>query len=148
MGEIPWFNDREYAEEYLSCHHPEAFEFRKELYAREKHVDYRKGSVLLYRHDVWHRGTSVKPNTCRFAQNLVYKRSECEWLTTWNFGWARNMYTPEQTLEKLIAQISVEQRNCLGFPRPGHKYWNKDTIKAVRARYEPLGMDMSPYEFE
>lgn len=56
------------------------------------------------------------------------------------------MYTPNQLLENLIAKATVEQRNCLGFPCPGHKYWNNYTIAAVRARYEQLGMDMTEYE--
>jgi len=34
----------------------------------------------------------------------------------------------------------------LGFPKPGHSYWTRGTLDAVRARLEPWGMDMAPYE--
>jgi len=34
----------------------------------------------------------------------------------------------------------------MGFPEPGHAYWTRGTLDAVRARLEPWGMDMAPYE--
>jgi hypothetical protein len=48
-------------------------------------------------------------------------------------------------MERLLAESSVEQRCLLGFPAPGHAYWNKDTLLAVALRYGPLGMNMEPY---
>ena len=55
------------------------YEFRKKLYDREVLVKYSKGTVLLYRHDVFHRGTPVNANQKRLVQNLVYRRSEATW---------------------------------------------------------------------
>ena len=77
--------------------------------------------------------------------NLAYIRESCDWLTSWNQGWARNMYHETFYLEKLIASSSVIQRNILGFPKPGHRYWNKETLEAVEKRYGPLGFDVTPY---
>ena len=55
-GDVVWINDRDHAEKYLKENHPDIFEFRKtHLYPREKKVQFREGSVLLYRHDMWHR---------------------------------------------------------------------------------------------
>ena len=34
----------------------------------------------------------------------------------------------------------------LGFPPPGHAHWTPERLEAVRARYGPLGMDMTPYQ--
>ena len=33
-----------------------------------------------------------------------------------------------------------------GFPAPGHAHWTPERLEAVRARYGPLGMDMTPYQ--
>ena len=38
---------------------------------------------------------------------------------------------------------SVAQRTVLGFPAPGDRYWDADTLDAVGQRYS--GMDMRPY---
>ena len=56
------------------------------------------------------------------------------------------MYRPGQKTERLVATCSIEQRCVLGFPAPGHPYWNRETIDAIRARYGPLGFDIKPYE--
>ena len=41
--------------------------------------------------------------------------------------------------------MTVKQRNILGFPKPGHKYWNQKTLEAVTKRYGPFGFDPKPY---
>ena len=142
---LPWKNDKDTIEEILKDSHPEVYEFRKELYKKEKFAAFKPGTVLFYRHDIWHRGTPVNIGQVRRAMNLAYRRESCDWLTTWNPGWARNMYHETFYLEKLIASSSVIQRNILGFPKPGHRYWNKETLEAVEKRYGPLGFDISPY---
>ena len=58
-------------------------------------------------------------------------------------AWA--MYRRSQVMERLLAGATIEQRSVLGFPAPGHSYWNAETIAAVEARYGPVGMDVSPY---
>jgi hypothetical protein len=40
---------------------PELSDFRASLYEREVAVGYQPGTVLLYRHDLWHRGTPLLP---------------------------------------------------------------------------------------
>ena len=142
---LPWKNDKDTIEKILKDSHPEVYKFRKELYNKEKFAAFKPGTVLFYRHDIWHRGTPVNIGQVRRAMNLAYRRESCDWLTTWNPGWARNMYDETFYLEKLIARSSVIQRNILGFPKPGHKYWNKETLEAVEKRYGPLGFDVTPY---
>ena len=66
----------------MAANDPEAAAFRAEhLYPREAVANYRFGSVLLYRHDTWHRGRPVKPGTLRLAQNLTFTKSGREWLS-------------------------------------------------------------------
>ena len=145
VGGLRYVNDRVRAEAYLEQTDPQAAAFRELLYAREELAQYRFGSVLLYRHDAWHRGTPLKEGTLRLAQNLTFRRADCEWVATLHPGWAWSMYRPDQFMEKLIASSSPEQRAVLGFPAPGADYWCPQTIDAVEARYAAHGIDMAPY---
>ncbi|CAN0040367.1 unnamed protein product, partial [Phaeothamnion confervicola] len=146
MGALPWINDRGAAEAYLAENAPDVHNFRAKLYARERYAKYRRGTVLFYRHDTWHRGTPVKANALRCVQNLTFRRADADWIPSWNMGTARAMYKENMVVEKMVASASVTQRNVLGFPAPGHRYWTAATLAATAARYEPLGMDMAPYE--
>ena len=51
-----------------------------ELYARESGVAARPGTVLLYSHHTWHRGTAVNPGQLRRTLGVVYRRAEAEWV--------------------------------------------------------------------
>mmetsp|Transcript_23852 Transcript_23852/g.34985 ORF Transcript_23852/g.34985 Transcript_23852/m.34985 type:complete len:365 (+) Transcript_23852:35-1129(+) len=138
-GDLPWINDKDHAEEYLRAHHPEVHKFRQEvLYPREKSVAYGVGTVLFYRHDIWHRGTPPLPNATRRIHNIVYKLAHCDWVNLWNSGSARRMYTRNQVVERLIAGSCSAQRVLLGFPAPSSNYWNEDTLQAVKDRYSSL----------
>jgi hypothetical protein len=145
IGDTPFINDREAAEAHLAAVQPEVAGWREALYDREVQVDYRRGDVLFYRHDTWHRGTPLAPGTCRFAQNITYRTARAEWISTAHAGWAWNAYRAGQPFEKMIAQCTVDQRAVLGFPQPGSTYWCEETLEAVEARYGPFGMDMAPY---
>ena len=146
VGSIPYINDRLRAEAYLAEHAPDAATFRAEhLYAREVLAQYQFGSVLLYRHDTWHRGTPVTPGALRIVHNMTFKKVASEWVNVLHPGWSWSMYRNSQFMEKLIANASVEQRAVLGFPMPGNSYWTSATINAVQARYAAQGIDMTPY---
>jgi ectoine hydroxylase-related dioxygenase (phytanoyl-CoA dioxygenase family) len=142
---LPWENDKDTIEAILKESHPEVYKFRQDLYKKEKFATFKPGTVLFYRHDIWHRGTPVNLGQVRRVVNLGYRRESCDWLTTWNKGWARKMYHETQFVEKLIVNANIRQRNILGFPKPGHKYWTKETLEAVDKRYGPLGFDITPY---
>ena len=71
IGPHPWVNDAEAAEAYFETEHPETYEFRKEqLYRREVRVRYRVGTALLYRSDLWHRGTRVNEGALRVVHQI------------------------------------------------------------------------------
>ena len=60
-ADMLWVNDRTHAESYLEEVAPEVHRFRQEhLYPRECKVGFETGSILFYRHDIWHRYTSCK----------------------------------------------------------------------------------------
>ena len=146
VGALEWTNDRASAEARLDREAPEVARWRAEnLYAREVEVSFRVGSVLFYRHDTWHRGTPLVPGSRRLAWNLTFRRTASEWVSVLHPGWAWAMYRRSRVMERLIAGASVEQRCVLGFPPPGHAYWNPRTVAAIEARYGPLGMDVTPY---
>ncbi|MEM7080994.1 MAG: hypothetical protein AAF513_20440 [Pseudomonadota bacterium] len=146
VGDLRYVNDKAHAEAYLAEQAPETASFRAEnLYPRERVAHYRFGSVLLYRHDTWHRGTPLKQGTRRLVYNMTFKKADSEWINVLHPGWAWSMYHPTQYMEKVVARASVEQRAVLGFPLPGSPYWSAATIAAVNARYGALGFDPQPY---
>ena len=112
-----WVNDRDHAEAYLQEQAPDVYEFRRDhLYPRECKAGFTVGSVLFYRHDLWHRcvyilqpycfvtlhfcriirGAPVLPGATRRSHNIVYRRKECEWVNNWSSGVARRMYEQNQ----------------------------------------------------
>lgn len=147
VGALEWVNDRSSAEEYLEREAPEVATWRKRhLYSREVAARYTVGTILFYRHDTWHRGTPLDPGSLRLVHNMTLRRAASEWVSVLHSGWAWAMYRRSRVMERLIATASVEQRCVLGFPAPGHTYWNAETLQGVTARYGPLGFDPTPYE--
>jgi hypothetical protein len=61
FGMLPWINNRTLAERDLESRDPEAHSFRHRLYGREEYLDFRLGTILFYRLDLWHRGTPLLP---------------------------------------------------------------------------------------
>jgi hypothetical protein len=141
---LEWVNDRSAAERYLVDKAPDVAAFRTEhLYAREAAVRFKPGTVLLYRHDTWHRGTPLLAGALRIVMNLTFRLAASEWISTLHEGWSWAMYRRDQTMERVITDASVDQRCVLGFPPPGHSYWTEATLTAVAARYP--GIDLDPY---
>jgi ectoine hydroxylase-related dioxygenase (phytanoyl-CoA dioxygenase family) len=146
VGDYRWVNDRTRAERYLEQVAPDVAQWRREqLYARERRVRYRPGTVLLYRHDTWHRGTPIRAGATRVVINLTFRRAASDWINTLHIGWSWAAYRPSRVIERLVAAATVDQRCVLGFPPPGHPYWTPATLDAVEARYGTLGIDLSEY---
>ncbi|CAK9024265.1 PH domain-containing protein [Durusdinium trenchii] len=117
VGLLPWVNDRAQAEASVAERDAEAADFRAQLYAREELVNYSVGSVLLYRHDIWHRGRPVRPGASRLVCNLVFKRAGRDQINHWNTGFARFFYNIKAVL----------------------------AAPAAEARWGALGLDLAPY---
>lgn len=141
QGGLQFFNDRTHAEEYMRRVSPELADFRTSLYDREVVLRPSIGDILFYRLDVWHRGTPVRNGHVRNVMNLMWKKKDCFWINVWNSGWTTKMY--DGTLENLFVRMSPTQRQILGVPGPGHKYWTRKKLRHLKARYSAF--DIKPY---
>ena len=140
-ADLHWMNAKAKVEATLAKSHPDVAEFRAaHLYPREELKSYSKGSILFYRMDVWHRGTPVTHGKVRYVHNLVYKKAHCDWITSWNNGAARSMYSLNQTMEKIIA--NRPEAVVLGYPAVDSSYWDTSSREKVQARYEFLKDDI------
>lgn len=58
-------NDKTCVENHYKETNKEVYEFRKNLYDREKKACFKPGTILFYRYDLWHRGTPLKEGALR-----------------------------------------------------------------------------------
>lgn len=143
QGGRPFFNDREAVESWFYENDSQAYELRKLLYERERLVSFKPGTILFYRHDIWHRGTPVVEGKLRRVHNLAWRRADARGWSNWNEGWARQSYYGP--IESIIGRSTPLQRSLLDFPMPGDKYWTEQRIQNVQARFEFYGFDAAPY---
>ena len=139
----PFFNDRKTVEDWFEANDAEAYALRQSLYAREQTVAFTPGTILFYRHDIWHRGTPLLPGKLRRVHNLGWKRADARGLSIWNEGWARQSYTGH--VESIIGRATPLQRSLLDFPLPGDDYWTEARLDNVEARFSFYGFDARPY---
>jgi hypothetical protein len=100
------------------------------------------GSLLMYRSDILHRGSNFTAEEhSRFSILVDFQARG----TTWGGKMAWPKDKPERWAT-FIPQCTVRQRDLFGFPRPGHDYWNEQTLTDVALRYP--GIDMAPYRPE
>jgi Phytanoyl-CoA dioxygenase (PhyH) len=110
------------------------------LYAEEEPASGPAGSVLAYRPDVYHRGTALtEPGAARFLLHVAFKPVDTDWL-----GFQAWPQAAEgMAWHRFIGHADLRQLTVLGFPEPGHPYWNQETLRGVAARYPSL--DMTPW---
>jgi hypothetical protein len=111
-----------------------------DLYRAEVPASGPAGSVLAYRPDVYHRGVRMTAtDAARFMLHVSYKPVGTDWLGSQAWpGAAEGL-----AWHLFMQQTNVRQLTMLGFPEPGHPYWNEETLEGVARRY-PL-LDMSPW---
>lgn len=114
-----------------------------ELYARQRPIEAEKGSLLLFAGDVVHRGSAfTDKNGRRLALFFNIHSADAVW--TDKHLWAMRPSSEEwHTFSELIGQLRPRQRSVLGFPPPGHSYWNSETLTHAKQMY-PL-MNLRPY---
>ncbi|HEY2885719.1 MAG TPA: phytanoyl-CoA dioxygenase family protein [Rhizomicrobium sp.] len=99
-----------------------------------------RGSLLIYGADVVHRGTEMTaPGGGRFFFNLAYRTADADWVGA--NPWPRKGI--ERGWHALIEGLSVRQLEAMGFPPPGHPYWDEETLRGAAERYP--GLDLSPW---
>ncbi|HWE66385.1 MAG TPA: phytanoyl-CoA dioxygenase family protein [Acidimicrobiales bacterium] len=110
------------------------------LYEHEVVATARRGSLLAYRSDVWHRGTDfARSDASRFVLVVAFRPARADW-----FGYdAFPRLGSDVTFRSFAAGKSPEELALFGVPRPGHAYWNEATVDAMAAKYP--GLDLSPW---
>jgi hypothetical protein len=110
------------------------------LYQAEVPAEGAAGSVLAYRPDVFHRGVRMTaPASARFMLHVSFKPANTDWLGSQAWPGAAE----DMAWHRFANGASVRQLAALGFPPPGHPYWNDETLAGVAARYP--GLDMTPW---
>ena len=110
------------------------------MYEHEVIATGRRGSLLAYRSDVWHRGTDfARPDASRFVLVEAFRPAQADW-----FGYdAFPRLGNDRTFASFVAGKSPEELALFGVPRPGHPFWNETTVDAMAAKYP--GLDVSPW---
>lgn len=112
----------------------------RHLYEAEVPAEGPAGSVLAYRPDVYHRGVGMAaPASARFMLHVSFKPVQTDWLGSQAWPGAAE----DLAWHRFANGASVRQLSALGFPPPGHLYWNEQTLAGVAARYP--GLDMTPW---
>jgi hypothetical protein len=98
------------------------------------------GSLLIYKTDVLHRGsTFLAPNRSRFVMMLDIQ--ERGWRWNGKMSWPNQAGSPN--MGEALTRMTPRERDLFGWPPAGSDYWNEQTLADVAERYP--GMDMTPY---
>jgi hypothetical protein len=98
------------------------------------------GSMLIYRTDVFHRGSNfAAEGRSRFVMPIDFKPR--------GWRWQGKLAWPDQSLrpgwKEAMVRMTPRERDLFGWPPPGDGYWNEQTLADVALRYP--GIDLSPY---
>lgn len=111
-----------------------------DLYDGEIQAVGRRGSLLAYRSDVWHRGTDfARPGASRFVLVVAYRPATAHW-----FGYdAFPRLGNNGIFQSFVAGKTPEDLALFGVPRPGHTFWNEETVDGMASKYP--GLDVTPW---
>jgi phytanoyl-CoA dioxygenase PhyH len=111
------------------------------LYELERPVLANAGDLLIFSMRTWHRASDITADTgVRFTQHFIWRAAKHAFQGF--HQWSSQGENAE--LERFITRATPGQREVLGFPPPGHAYWNEETLAAVKLRYPNI--DVTPYE--
>jgi hypothetical protein len=111
-----------------------------ELYRHEKAMVAPAGSLLIFSMKTFHRAGEITADSgARFSHHLVYRGANC----AFNGYHQYSQFGEKPEMKRFIQTAQPRQREVLGFPPPGHPYWNEQTLAAVATRYPR--MDITPY---
>lgn len=96
------------------------------------------GSILAYAPDVYHRSVDItERGRARFLLHVSYRPADAQWIGY--HAWPVKGFSPEWC--NFVQGATSEQLEVVGFPKPGHPYWTRETLAGVQARYPGLDMD-------
>lgn len=111
-----------------------------ELYEHEIAATGRRGSLVAYRSDVWHRGTDfARADASRYVLVTAFRPAQADW-----FGYdAFPRLGGDSRFRSFVAGKSPEDLALFGVPRPGHAFWTEETVDAMQSMYP--GLDVAPW---
>jgi hypothetical protein len=111
-----------------------------ELYASERSAIGVRGSLLVYRPDVFHRGTDLKrPGSHRYLLNVSYKVAGTDWI---GYHTAQSNATHPAWVQ-FVEMSTPRDLELLGFPPPGHPVWTAKLVAETSEKYPKL--DVEPW---
>lgn len=110
------------------------------LYQHEIAATAKRGSLLAYRSDVWHRGSDfARPDASRFVAVVGFRPAAAEWFGYDAFPRVGN----SRYWAGFVRDKTPEDLALFGIPRPGHPYWTPATVAAMGEKYP--GLDVTPW---
>jgi hypothetical protein len=98
------------------------------------------GSIVAYRPDVYHRSVDITTDGARrIMMHVSYRLAGAEWAQYQ--AWAFKGFSADW--HNFVQASGPTELALVGFPSPGHPYWDEDSITRVNARYP--GLDMTPW---
>jgi hypothetical protein len=111
-----------------------------EIYAREHAAIGPRGSLLVYRPDVFHRGVDLtRPGSHRYLLNVSYKVAGQDWI---GFHSVQSNATHPSWVQ-FVESANPRELELFGFPAPGHAVWTEALIDATTQKYPKL--DIEPW---
>jgi ectoine hydroxylase-related dioxygenase (phytanoyl-CoA dioxygenase family) len=111
-----------------------------DLYEESGEASGPAGSIVCYRPDVYHRSVDWDhPGGRRIMMHVSFRPAAAEWAGY--HAWPYKGLSPEW--HNFVQGATPRELGVLGFPKPGHAYWTKETLEGVGARYP--GLDMKPW---
>jgi hypothetical protein len=117
-----------------------ANEHEAAAYAAEQPAAGPRGSLLVYRTDVFHRGVDLtEPYGARYLLNVSYKKAGHEWI---GFTAIQSRAT-SQHFVRFVEESTPRELALFGFPPPGHPMWTPEFLDLTAERYPKL--DLQPW---
>jgi ectoine hydroxylase-related dioxygenase (phytanoyl-CoA dioxygenase family) len=111
-----------------------------ELYEAERPAVVPAGSALIYTMRTLHRGSAMRASQgVRFSQFVAFHTVGPRWLGSTSFQGQGG----SAAMDRFLTRATPRERELVGFPAPGDRYWNDESRAGVSARYPE--MDMGPY---
>jgi phytanoyl-CoA dioxygenase PhyH len=112
-----------------------------ELYEKEQPLYAEAGTLMMMSIRTFHRGSAIRAaRGARFTHHLGFCSASNQWMGRYR-QWPH--FGTEPAMKSFLVNATTRQRTAIGFPPPGHPYWNSDTLTGVAERYP--GIDLSEY---